>query len=81
MKLAELKSDFHALIDQIDDPNILSQFYDVMSQSAHQQNSMWQSLSASQQKALLEAYEDSENEDNLIPFSQIKEKYREWPLK
>ena len=45
---------------------------------AELENSMWESLSVTQQQALLEAYEDSENEDNLIPFSQIIEKYDNW---
>jgi TRAP-type C4-dicarboxylate transport system substrate-binding protein len=45
---------------------------------AELENSIWESLSATQQQALLEAYEDSENENNLIPFSQIIEKYNNW---
>ncbi len=81
MKLAELKSDFHSLIDQINDPELLSQFYDILSQSIEAQNSAWQLLSAKQQQEVLEAYEDAEDEDNLIPLSVIKAKYEKWPFK
>lgn len=81
MKLAELKSEFHSLIDQINDPELLSQFYDIISQSVNADNSDWQSLSVKQQQELLEAYESSENEDNLVPLSVIVAKYKQWPLK
>jgi len=30
MKLKELKSDFHELIDKINDPELLLQFYDAL---------------------------------------------------
>jgi DNA repair ATPase RecN len=81
MKLAELKSEFHSLIDQIDNPELLSQFYDIISQSVIVDNSDWQSLSSTQQQELLDAYESSEDEDNLVPLSAIEAKYKRWPLK
>ena len=81
MKLAELKSEFHSLIDQIDDPDLLSQFYYVISRSVSSQNSLWQSLSPSQQREVLTAYEESEDETDLVPLSALKSKYKEWPLK
>ncbi|WP_439696355.1 hypothetical protein ACFGVS_27145 [Mucilaginibacter sp. AW1-7] len=81
MKLAELKSDFHSLIDQINDPELLSQFYDIISQHINVDNSDWESLSPKQQQELLDAYESSEDEDNLIPLSVIEAKYKQWPLK
>ena len=81
MKLAELKSEFHSLIDQINDPELLSQFYDIISQHVNVDNSDWQSLSPKQQQELLDAYESSEDEDNLIPLSVIEAKYKQGPLK
>jgi DNA repair ATPase RecN len=81
MKLAELKSDFHSLIDQINDPELLSQFYDIISQHVNVDNSDWESLSPKQQQELLDAYESSEDENNLIPLSVIEAKYKQWPLK
>jgi len=81
MKLAELKSEFHNLIDQIDDPEMLSQFYDVITQSLQPKNSGWQALTLQQQQDILTAYEESEDESDLISLSALKSKYKEWPLK
>jgi hypothetical protein len=81
MKLAALKSEFHELIDQINDPEILVQFYDAINRSVNSEGSLWRSLSAEQQQDVLTAYEESEDEVNWIPFSEIKAKYKEWPLK
>ncbi|HEY0244251.1 MAG TPA: hypothetical protein VGC01_01700 [Mucilaginibacter sp.] len=81
MKLKELKSEFHELIDQVNDPELLLQFYDAISQSVKPENSLWQSLSIERQLEVLAAFEESENEENLISLSEIKSKYKEWPLK
>jgi hypothetical protein len=76
MKLAELKSEFHNLIDQIQDPEILEQFYEALNNSTKPGNSLWESLSAEQQDGVLAAYEESEDESNLIPLSEIKSKFK-----
>jgi hypothetical protein len=81
MKIETLKSEFHELIDQIHDPEILGQFYDAISRSIHSENSLWQSLTKEQQQGVLIAYEESEDETNLIPLSVIKSKFDKWPLK
>jgi hypothetical protein len=74
MKLTELKSDFHLLIDQIEDPQILEQFYDALNNSVNSGNSLWATLTPEQQKEVLAAYEESEDENNLVPLSVIKSK-------
>ena len=76
MKLAELKSEFHNLIDQIENPEILEQFYGALSNSIKPGNSLWDSLSPEQQHDVLVAYEESEDEANLVPLSEIKLKYK-----
>ncbi len=76
MKLAELKSEFHTLIDQIENPEILEQFYGALSNSIKPGNSLWDSLSPEQQHDVLVAYEESEDEANLVPLSEIKSKYK-----
>ncbi|RYY35518.1 MAG: hypothetical protein EOP46_09750 [Sphingobacteriaceae bacterium] len=81
MKLTELKSEFHALIDSIDDVNVIELFYDAMSQSVQPAGNNWKLLTNTQQQGVLTAYENSKNEDNLVPFSLIKEKFKEWPSK
>ena len=74
MKLSELKSDFHLLIDQIEDPEILEQFYEALNNSVKSESSLWTTLTPEQQKEVLIAYEESEDEKNLVPFSVIKSK-------
>ncbi len=74
MKLAELKSEFHNLIDQTNDPEIIEQFYKAMSESLRSDGSLWRSLSTEQQKGVLDAYEESEDENNLISLDEIKAK-------
>ncbi len=81
MRIEELRSEFHELIDQINDPALLEQFYGAINQSIHSENSLWNSLSPERQQDILTAYEESEDESNLISLSDIKEKYKEWPLK
>jgi hypothetical protein len=36
---------------------------------------LWESLTSEQRQAVLMAYEDSENETNLIPLSEIKRRF------
>ena len=75
MTLATLKSEFHNLIDKIEDPGILEQYYKALSTSIKPDNSLWASLTSEQQKGVLLAYEESDVEANLIPLSAIKAKY------
>ncbi len=75
MTLATLKSEFHNLIDKIEDPGILEQYYKALSTSIKPDNSLWESLTSEQQKGVLLAYEESEDEANLIPLPAIKAKY------
>jgi len=48
--LAALKSEFHNLIDKIEDPGILEQYYKALSTSIKPDNSLWASLTSEQQK-------------------------------
>ena len=76
MKIEVLKSELHELIDRINDPALLTQFYDAISQSVNTEGSLWNSLSSDQQRQVLEAYEESEDESNLIPLSVIRSKFQ-----
>ncbi len=76
MKIEVLKSEFHELIDRINDPAILTQFYDAISQAVNSEGSLWNSLTSDQQQQVLEAYEESEDESNLIPLSVIRSKFK-----
>ncbi|MGF7080003.1 hypothetical protein [Mucilaginibacter sp. UYCu711] len=81
MKIETLKSEFRELIDQINDQEILAQFYDALNRSVSTEGSLWQSLTKEQKQAVLLAYDESDDEANLVSLSSIKSKYKEWPLK
>lgn len=76
MKIEVLRSEFHELIDKIDDPEVLTQFYGAINQSLKAEGSIWRSLTKEQQAQVLEAYEDSEDDANLISLSDVKARYK-----
>ncbi|MFD0765231.1 hypothetical protein ACFQZI_10245 [Mucilaginibacter lutimaris] len=78
MTLAELKSEFHGLIDKTDDPEIIAQFLGAMSQSINSDGSVWRTLSLAQQQSVLDAYEESKDEDNLTTLDELRSKYANW---
>jgi len=49
----------------------------VITQSLQPKTSGWQALTPQQQQDILTAYEESENESDLISLSALKSKYRE----
>ena len=75
MKIDELKSDFHDLIDKINDPGVLIQFFNAINQSVKNDSSLRSSFTADQQKQVLAAYEESEDEALLIPIETIRSKF------
>lgn len=78
MELAELKSQFHQLIDQINDRSMMEQFFDAMSQSLRSDGAVWSSLSQDQKEGVIKAYEESKNAGDLISLNELKAKYAKW---
>ncbi len=74
MSLTEIKSNFHSLIDKVEDSETLMYFYKVFSESL---NNKWE-ISDKERKQIMEAYEESEDENNLIDFETVKEKHLKW---
>lgn len=74
MSLTEIKSNFHSLIDKVEDSETLMYFYKVFSDSL---NNKWE-ISDKERKQIMEAYEESEDENNLIDFETVKEKHLKW---
>ena len=69
MQLVEIRSEFHPLIDRINDPEILEQFLNALNSSVDRRSSVWDSLTEEQRQGVLDAYEESENDENLIPLA------------
>lgn len=79
MNALELRNNFHHLIDTIENDAVLAKFYSIMSRvKESNEGELWARLSAKEQKELLLSYQESENEENLLDYSQIKGKYEKW---
>jgi len=51
-----------------------------MIEEHNSEGKLWQLLTFQQQQEILIAYEESEDELNLISLTDIKSKYSQWPL-
>ncbi len=72
MSTSELKSNLHALIDGIDNQELLQSIYEILDARKHgETGSLWGSLTDDQKNEVLEAFDESEQEDNLIPHAQV----------
>lgn len=72
MGTAELKSNLHKIVDRIHDERFLRAIYSFLSQRENsEEGKMWNSLTEEQKKEVLKAYEESEDEANLIDDEDI----------
>ena len=81
MSTTAIKSNFHKLIDKIDNENLLRQFYQALLSSTKKEGKLWDSLTKEEQEDLLLSYEESFDEKNLIQWNDVKEEYKKWPSK
>ena len=79
MTLTEIKSNLHNLIDELENPALLNEFYNeikyIVDSSKH---SIWDTLTEAEKKDVLLSYEESEIEENLIDNDEVMKKYRKW---
>jgi hypothetical protein len=79
MTTIELKSNFHRLIDEINNDAVLNQFYEILMSTKDREGGMlWKALSMTEQSELIHTEANSHNEDNLISHYHMKEKNRKW---
>lgn len=79
METEQIKLNFHQLIDKINNDRILTKFYGLMLKSNQSSNgNLWSRLAKEEQEELLLSDLESENEDNLIPHSEIQKKHKKW---
>ncbi|MDA0194184.1 MAG: hypothetical protein O2887_00060 [Bacteroidetes bacterium] len=72
MGTIELKSNLHNLINNIESVELLESVYDFLIQNKNAQSgNLWSSLTEEQRKEVIEAYGESEKEENLIPHSEV----------
>jgi len=73
MGTAELKSNLHKIVDRIDDERLLRAIYSFLTQRENSEEvEIWNSLTPEQKEEVLKAYDESENESNLIDWEEVK---------
>ena len=79
MKPSDIRSNFHSLIDRIDNDSLLMKFYDLMIKSTTgKEGQLYKQLTEEQKNVLMLAEEESNNPDNLISYKQQKKKHQKW---
>jgi len=79
MTTIELKSNFHKLIDNIKNDNVLSKFYDILSRVKDSNEGMlWDRLRPDDKEELLLIEKESHHQDNLKSHSEMIKKHKKW---
>jgi hypothetical protein len=79
MTTIELRANFHKLIDNINDENILSKFYDLLSRTNEsKEGKLWARLSKEEQEELLIIEKESHDPQNLLPHVEMRKKHGKW---
>ncbi|MCX6257783.1 MAG: hypothetical protein NTW49_07815 [Bacteroidia bacterium] len=79
MTTMELKNNFHRLIDNINNDNVLTKFYDILSRAKDSnEGSLWSGLSIEEQNELILIEKESQNPQNLISNSDMIKKHKKW---
>ena len=77
MSTIELRDNLHELINTIENPRLLESLYELLTQSQNSKNAnLWSSLSEDQKQEVLDAYEESENHENLTEHTAILRKFK-----
>jgi len=75
MSTAELKSTLHRILEEIEDVRLLRAIHSFLEERVtHETGGIWEKLSDEQREEVLLAYEESENEENLIDWEEVKKK-------
>lgn len=79
MTAAELKKNFHDLIDNIHNEKILINFYEIMKERIElTEGLLWKMLSKSELEELTSAIEESYHPQNLISNKEMINKHKQW---
>jgi hypothetical protein len=82
METLELKSQLHRLIDELDDPNLLDDYFEEMKRAvAVSKTKLWDTLTEEQKREVLLSYEESKDERNLVDHETVMKKYDKWRIK
>lgn len=72
MGTLELKTNIHSIVDNIQNEQLLQTIYDFLRlRDNTQTGKIWDTLSQDERNEILSAYDESENNNNLIEASAI----------
>lgn len=72
MGTAELRSNLHKMVDRIEDERLLRAIYSFLNARENsEEGQMWKSLTEKQQSEVLQAYDESEDNSNLISDDDV----------
>lgn len=72
MSTTEIKLNLHKIVDRIDDERLLRVIYEFLEvREKSIEGQIWNTLTPDQQKEVLQAYDDSENDSNLIDDKDV----------
>jgi len=78
MNKTKLRSNLHKLIDQIDNQNLLEEYYkEIKSIIEKSRGNVWDKLTDEQKKEVLLSYEESEEDDRLLDHDTVMNKYKD----
>lgn len=79
MTTIELKKNFHALIDKINNEVLLKKFYNILLlRSQAKDEALWNKLTTEEKEELLASEEESNYETNLVSHQDMKKKHEKW---
>lgn len=79
MNSSEIRSNFHNLIDSIDNYRLLEQFYELMYKKINlRDGELWNKLSKEDQNELIAAEKSSRKPKNVVAFTELKNKHAKW---
>jgi hypothetical protein len=79
MNALEIKTNFHHLIDQINNEKLLIKLYRIMEQaSSTVDGQLWSRLTEEEQIELLKIESEVQSDTNLIPNEQMQTKHKKW---
>lgn len=79
MNTLEIRTNFHHLIDQIDDERLLIKLYQVMEQiSLTRDGSLWTRLTEQEQAELLKIESEVQSGTDLISNEKMQIKHKKW---
>jgi hypothetical protein len=79
MNALEIKTNFHHLIDQINNEHLLIKLYRIMEQaSSTAEGQLWSRLTEAEKIELLKIEQEVLSDSNLISNEQMQTKHQKW---